>query len=232
MWDTICDAAAGRSEQPRLRLLGAGNVNDVDLNEALGVFREIELVDIDGEAVERGVTRQGLRSDRRIVVRGGTDFRSGALERRSFDVVASCCALSQLIDGAVRTIGPQHPDVVEHLLRRRDDHLADLEAGVRPGGSAVLVTDFVSSDTAPALLRRSDLSNEEVASLVAERNFFSGCNPFVLRDRLEALPTVTQVRWKPPWVWRMAPGRSYAVAALIARTDPRLDPSRDRGQPR
>jgi hypothetical protein len=219
VWNIIRDASVGRSERQRLRLLGAGNVNDVDLMQALLVFEVIELVDIDDEAIRRGITRQGLRSDRRIVVRGGIDFRNDPLENQSFDVVASCCVLSQLVGRAVQGAGPAYPEIASLVLSERDAHLATLVSGVVPGGAAVLVTDFVSSDTAPELLNRSVLSTVDVAALVSAGNFFTGCNPFILQRRLEALPRVASVLSKPPWIWHISSHRSYAVAAFVARTE-------------
>jgi hypothetical protein len=50
--------ALAPSSAGRLCVLGAGNVNDLDLVTLCDSFREIHLVDIDGEALARGVRRQ------------------------------------------------------------------------------------------------------------------------------------------------------------------------------
>ncbi len=51
-----------RTDDDRLCLLGAGNCNDVDLNELASNFRQITLVDIDRQAVEFGLARQSVHS--------------------------------------------------------------------------------------------------------------------------------------------------------------------------
>src|SRR6185295_19591792 len=53
---------AGHSPAGRLCVLGAGNCNDLDLPALLGAYREVHLVDLDEEALNRGVARQGLTS--------------------------------------------------------------------------------------------------------------------------------------------------------------------------
>ncbi|HWB13124.1 MAG TPA: hypothetical protein VG826_28120 [Pirellulales bacterium] len=50
-------ALAGGGEG-RLCILGAGNANDLDLRALTAAFREVHLVDVDGEALQRGVARQ------------------------------------------------------------------------------------------------------------------------------------------------------------------------------
>ncbi|MGH2722202.1 MAG: hypothetical protein ACRDJO_11480 [Actinomycetota bacterium] len=216
LWSVVVGAARALPDPQRLCLLGAGNVNDVDLRKALTVFEEVHLVDLDAEAMRGALVRQGLEGDGRIVLRAGIDFRTARFDGESFAVVVSCCVLSQIIDGVVRELGPEDPRTMGVVLAERDGHLANLVALTAPGGAAVLVTDFVSSDTAPGLSNRSDLREEHVAGLVAAGNFFTGCNPYVLQRALQALPTVAAVAAASPWVWRIGLDRSYAVAALVA----------------
>jgi hypothetical protein len=92
---------------------------------------------------------------------------------------------------------------------------------LRPGGTAVLVLDFVSSDTCPELTRvpESQLLGKAI-QLVSERNFFTGVNPFVIHQRFEhdpALsPHVASVQITQPWLWDFGP-RVYLVCALIVQ---------------
>lgn len=63
----------------RLCLLGAGNCNDLDLAELAAAYGEVHLVDIDGDALARGVSRQLTAPEadlfqRRIVRHGGIDL--------------------------------------------------------------------------------------------------------------------------------------------------------------
>lgn len=63
----------------RLCVLGAGNANDLELPELTAVYQEVCLVDLDGDALARGVSRQfsappaGVLKQR-IVLRGGIDL--------------------------------------------------------------------------------------------------------------------------------------------------------------
>lgn len=175
----LLNAASVSSE--RLCLLGAGNLNDVSLTSLLSAFGEIVLLDVDGEALRRGVSRQGYDGHPRIRVLAPFDltgcfhelsqcenspqFSSEVLEnclallRRipdstlvgPCDVVGSVGVLTQLIDGVVRSIGESHPRYWEVVSTIRDQHLRLLLEATKPGGAAVLVTEVLSSDTCPEL---------------------------------------------------------------------------------
>ncbi|MBI2478026.1 MAG: hypothetical protein HYV60_05085, partial [Planctomycetia bacterium] len=103
----------------------------------------------------------------------------------------------------------------------RREHLRRLIGLVAPGGTVVLVTDVVSSRTVPELATSSAAELPTlVGRAIAQRNFFSGVNPFVLKHLLEtdeSLATqLADVRLSNPWVWDLGP-RLYAVCALTAR---------------
>src|SRR4051794_33231597 len=53
----VADADRGRT---RLCVLGSGNCNDLDLPALLDAHRDVTLVDVDAEALARGVARQGV----------------------------------------------------------------------------------------------------------------------------------------------------------------------------
>jgi hypothetical protein len=237
----VAAASPGRP----LALLGAGNCNDVDLPELLPHFSEVHLVDWDAEALARAVDRQGVADDRRIVLHGGVDLTGltefwshpgppsaeqlaaavdaaqhadWPLPRATFGCVASLCVLSQLIDMAVQWLGPSHPlrgNLIEALRLR---HLQRLVECLAPGGTGLLLSDFMSSSTAPALL---DATESELPKVVAQHlsrgNFFQGLHPGVVwqlvsgdswfRERVDCSnPT-------PPWNWNLG-NRVYAVSAL------------------
>ena len=147
---TLLDARTVSAE--RLCLLGAGNLNDFDLGALLSAFREIVLVDLDADALQRGVTRQGLAGDTRIRILAPVDVsgvfteltamenpqaREAAIERclrmlaqipnfgwrGRFDVVASVGLLTQLIDGVTRTIDESQPRSWEIVSALRTQHL-------------------------------------------------------------------------------------------------------------
>jgi hypothetical protein len=181
--EKVTDLLAGGSapEPSRLCVLGAGNCNDLDLPALLRPHREVHLVDLDAEALARGVARQGLADSPAVHRHGGmdvtgvldalagwappaaispADLAACALEplRRvapalpgPFDVVASTCLLSQLILAVVHAVGERHPRFLELLQAVRAGHLRLLANLIAPGGAGVLITDVVSSDTFPAL---------------------------------------------------------------------------------
>jgi hypothetical protein len=165
----------------RLCVLGAGNGNDLDLASLLEAYREVHLVDLDGEALARGAERQGV-ADRPALVRHGNLDVTGMLDamarwsplgtvsdgeletlvdwpsRRvglalpgSFDSVASTCLLSQLIGNAHHSIGEAHPRFGHVIQGIRLGHLRLMASLARPGGRVVLITDVASSDWVPGL---------------------------------------------------------------------------------
>jgi hypothetical protein len=171
-------AALGRT---RLCVLGVGNGNDLDLPALLEVHREVHLVDLDPEALERGVGRQGVAGHPSLHLHGGIDV-TGMLDtiatwsprtpigtadlealaewpsRRvamalpePFDLVASTCLLSPLIGNAYHAVGEGHPRFLALVQAIRAGHLRLLTHLAAPGGTTVLVTDVASTDTFPAL---------------------------------------------------------------------------------
>lgn len=141
-----------------------------------------------------------------------------ALATESFDVVASTCLLTQLIDSVAMALGAGHPRFMELMLAVRDRHLRLLVELLAPGGLGILFTDIVSSDTCPTLLTAPEDEFSVLTSrLVDEGNFFTGTNPRVLQhwfsnDR-EVGPLVERVQLVRPWQWRVGP-RAYAVCAV------------------
>lgn len=179
----IADRLLRRASEPpgRLCVLGAGNCDDLDLSSLSRVFREIRLVDVDAEALERGVARQPGVETSALCLQGGVDLtgcwnKLAAWQRGEspsaheidaavqlatrgttaelggpFDVVLSTCVISQLIESAVLTLGADHPRLLELILALRTAHLRLLCRLTAPGGRGMLATDFVSSVTAPEL---------------------------------------------------------------------------------
>mmetsp|Transcript_16762 Transcript_16762/g.31108 ORF Transcript_16762/g.31108 Transcript_16762/m.31108 type:complete len:410 (+) Transcript_16762:89-1318(+) len=114
--------SAQLTTQGRLCVLGAGNSNDLDLRRLLRSFSHIDLLDIDGKALERGLANQFPASDElanRITLHSGLDalgvpsgaeanavlesLRTGRVPARfrkvvpsGCDVVAGTCIVSQL----------------------------------------------------------------------------------------------------------------------------------------
>jgi hypothetical protein len=223
-------------------VLGAGNCNDLNLTILTRVFDEIHLVDLDGEALAAGLSRQRVASRSGVVLHGGVDLAGlaeatarqndpadtdallrachahhpGLLET-SFDVVLSAGLLTQLIDTASTLLARESSP--EFVLTVRTAHLRILVDVLRPGGSGVLVTELVSSDTFPELNRLpAHQLGAAARKLIDDRNFFTGTNPIALTRLLASDPHVTGVRLTEPWLWHLGAGRSYLAYALTFRT--------------
>ena len=139
------------------------------------------------------------------------------VEGEPFDVVASCCLLSQLIDSVVLTKTEGHPRFLELLFAVRNRHLQLLWHWTKPAGIVVLVTDFVSSTTFPQLAAMTSAQlSAAFPQLIERRNFFTGTNPVAIRDALQELGAVGPADISGPWVWSVG-ARVFAVCAVVAR---------------
>ncbi|HEX3697909.1 MAG TPA: hypothetical protein VH374_21225 [Polyangia bacterium] len=180
---TLAAASApvpGAASAGDIAIFGAGNGSDLDLPRIADAYREIHLVDLDSEALERA--RQDLPAAvrERVIPHAPVDL-SGFMSRldewgesfpddaalgrtahasaraimaglgRGFDTVLSAGSLSQLI------VPFQRAWIMSRLNWERLDaaiiavHLATLVGTTRPGGRGVLAFDVLSSKDAPAL---------------------------------------------------------------------------------
>jgi hypothetical protein len=220
----------------RLCVLGAGNTNDLDLPALLDVYREVHLVDLDALALARSPSARGLADSPSIRIHGGVDLtgmidvvagwspraaipaetlsalaqepgsRVAASLPGPFDVVVSTCLLTQLVGSAFHAVGENHSQFKEMVRAIRIGHLRLMHRLAAPGGTVVLVTDVVSSDTLPGL---SALPESSLPGLLPrlshEGNVFHGADPLELwsifqhdrafRDRLEDLESIAPWRW-------------------------------------
>jgi len=222
----------------RLCVLGAGNCNDLDFEALSAWYSEITLVDLDLEAVTRAIERQpmAVRSLLRLrapvdfggfdeaVARGPTDpaapqALAEAVARdvgvRDFDVVCSACVLSQLIDQVAQRFGSEPERCFSQALLTRALHINLMLILLRTGGRGVLVSDMVSSDSAPSLLSAPAQGLPKLmAQLVADKNFFTGLNPFaLLKSDPQLAPLIARVVWHAPWLWQLAARRVYLTIA-------------------
>jgi hypothetical protein len=100
-------------------------------------------------------------------------------------------------------------------------HLRLLAELVRPGGTGLLVTEVVSSDTCPDLPSAPAEALEGLlGELVRQKNFFTGLNPSVVVSTFRQDPALAaaceRVEALPPWLWDFG-ARVYAVWALRFR---------------
>lgn len=185
----------------RIRLHG-----DVDLSGLLGrlpvTFRSAPL---------------GDEANRESLVQAALEARPGRSLPAPFDIVASVCLLSQLLEPEVVAVAPNprlHLPLIQALRLR---HLQLLVEWLRPGGRGLLVTDIVSSVTCPTLASTpTEALPALLRQLVAQQNFFTGLNPGVIEQQLRTAPNVgdrlENVVALPPWLWDLGP-RVYAVCA-------------------
>ena len=234
-------ASSGRRD-PTLCVLGAGNGNDLDLSLLVERFQQITLVDLDDSALSHCLSKQSEAVARQIRLEPRVDL-SGilneldsmrtdpakidlAIERmndqtemgKTYDVAVSTCLLTQMIDSVVLSLGVDHPRFVDLVYAVRDHHLRLLCRLTKPGGTGLIVTDFVSSDTLPGLFSTSD---EQLASLLGQAigagNFFTGTKPGDLLSRLQT-EAVTKTplagsEIHAPWRWHLG-DRVFAVCAI------------------
>jgi hypothetical protein len=140
-------------------------------------------------------------------------------------VVISTGLITQLVEATIKAVGQARIAEVDspgvqliQAVRRR--HLRLLSELTRSGGTAILVTEVVSSDTAP------EICNTPVASLplvlsscLAAGNFFTGLHPGILYLELTSEKFTfdfESVQATPPWLWQFT-ARTYAVVAFVAR---------------
>ena len=178
-----------------LCIFGADDAQDLDLERLAERFREIHLVDLDGEALARVRDAQESAIRARIVLHEGVDA-SGLLEHldawgdrfpereelarvatevtqsivhglgRTFPAVASTCLLNRLALPFQRTWLVSRNHWAALLSTISAIHLATIAGAARPGGRCLLVTDVASSREMPALAEQRDRSLEELSEFV------------------------------------------------------------------
>lgn len=265
LWDdyaghrrAVTGLALARAPFPgaRLCVLGAGNGNDLDLAALSRSYAAIDLVDADAAALAHAVAAQPVAGVRTV---GDVDLAGIAalLDRgapvpecvaalaayrpawrwRPCDLVVSAGLLSQLVLGAVRALGEDHPDLPALLAALRLQHVRLMLALAGTGGQALLICDLVSSDTVPDLARTApdDLKDRMVA-LIEHGNFFTGLNPYALlkacQGEANVAARVGEAHLLRPWLWRFGARRCYLVYAILLLPHTRAGaPHRQRARP-
>lgn len=247
--ETITGYLSGlaNKKQGRLCVLGAGNCNDLDLNQLLQVFSEIHLVDLDERALRYALDFQKLSGHSQISLHvcdltgvgqqlaiwnaGDSDSDASLtqlvdkLSRPAelnlpgpFDVVCSTCLLSQLIHLVVTAVGDTHTRFEELITAIRFQHLQTMCDLMGENGAGLLVSDFVSSASAPDMPHVPDEQFQQyLHQLLSARNFFHGVHPGMLFSLFVGnTPLAGQVRdveMLPPSRWNLG-ARQYAIAAI------------------
>jgi len=186
-------AAAGPTGA--IAIFGAGNGSDLDLPRLLDTFREVHLVDLDGEALERARNELTAALRARVIPHAPVDL-SGFMSHldqwgeslpddatlgqtafaaaraivaalgRDFDVVLSTGVLSQLIVPFHRAWIASRANWERLDAAIVAVHLATLVLSTRAGGRGVLAFDVLSSKDAPALSALAGRSGAELQSAI------------------------------------------------------------------
>lgn len=232
-------------------ILGPGNANDIDLPQIAEDFGSVTLVDVDEAALRRALAnlaegllprvrrccpvdltgvlptleswrRHGRPKDQEISALKRTAISAPRPDVGTFDVVASTCILTQLIDAVYMSLPTGDPRCAELLMAVRDRHLQMILELLNPGGVGVLVTDFVVAESGSDLppLGELLLTPSPATTGVRQQEFFVGTDPFEIRDYYKRLggpgPTVDDVRVRGPWRWEVG-NRWVGVCGVIFR---------------
>ncbi len=181
----------------RLCVLGAGNASDLDVPRLARAFAEIHLVDIDGEALERGRDALPKATRARVVLHPGVDL-TGLVDRidawgdefpteaelgkaalpaihgilaqlgARFDLVASTCVLSQLAVPFHRAWILPASSWANLRGALTAIHLSTIAGATEPGGTGILIFDVLTSRKAAALRGLETAAPEAVEAFVEE----------------------------------------------------------------
>lgn len=218
--DLLLAAGAGAGADATMAVLGAGNCNDLLLEEIAPRYAAVHLLDIDREAIKEARARQPAELAARLVLHAPVDLGGALAEvgrfrgRRArpdelgglpgagahgalvavpqrFEVVASTCLLSQLVHGCQRLLGDRHPQIQEIACAVVIAHLRIATQLVKPGGRGIIVTDVVSSDTYPL----DEIWGQRdawaiVDDLETTGNHLSGTTPKFLRRVINTDPVI------------------------------------------
>jgi hypothetical protein len=183
-------------------IFGAGNCADVDLEQLSRTFKEIHLVDLDGEAIERVREKQPSRLRDMIVLHEDIDL-SGFLDRldewgerfpeptelgpmavaaahtnlrrlgRVFDVTMSSCVLSQLVTPFHRAWVMSQSNWGNLVAATTAVYLATVAGATQSRGEGFIAFDVLSSNDAFGLSQLLGRDTSELQSWV-EREAMTG----------------------------------------------------------
>jgi hypothetical protein len=230
----------------RLALLGAGNGNDLDLDRLAALFTEIHLVDIDPAALSRALNRQSADVRARLRCHAPVDL-SGLYHqldsgRRStpdklvetgvadtlaklpadLDLTISGCMLSQMSWG-LRRVFEKDPEELALLDQAMANiHLRVVLGMTKPGGTAIVVADLVSTEIYPLDELPPDADLPALVRELAEtRTSYASSNPTLLKQVLRRDPKLASMCPSPevgePWLWTGSRERTFLVYPLILR---------------
>lgn len=208
-----------RDGQRSLCVWGAGPCNDLQLDLLCRAFRQVVLVDLDGDTVRQGLACQARDGFDQLSVAAPIDL-SGILsllgqyredpsptladrirqqagdcrieELGQFDVVVSTCLFSQIVDSVRGALGEGNPLLFDLLPVLRQRHLELLVEHANAGGRAILVTDVTSSDALQEMTRPDADLPDLLRNQVCTGNHFHGLNPLVIDQSIRTSRIVAE----------------------------------------
>jgi hypothetical protein len=236
----------------RLCLLGAGNAYDVDLAALAASFAEIHLVDVDRASVEGARAAAAPDVAQRLTLHAPVDVSgifaelegwaanppaparhaaivdaaiarvTGALPG-PFDVVVSCCLLTQIQLVLLQVVGDRNPRFADLRTLIGRIHMRALARLAAPHGCALLVTDLTSSDTYPFDVLGTDpaVLRPLMEHLLSIGNVIHSAHPGLLSAEIRR-----HAEWSAayevsapgePWLWHNGPDKTYLVYAMEIR---------------
>ena len=139
-----------------------------------------------------------------------------------FDVVASTCLLTQLMNSAVDALGAGHPRAPELLAAIRTAHVRLLAKAVAPRGRGLLITDVASTDACKHIETAGDAELPRLQRRIARRSeYFLEVDPALIEEQLRTDvylgSRIESVERTPPWRWRITSRRTYLVVGFVIR---------------
>ena len=217
-------------------VLGAGNCMDLDLKQLTTLFHSVNLLDLDREAVELGVSAaEGLLTSQLKIV-APIDLASplatttasilsddsaitqfcqalaaplSVIPVEAADVVVSTCVLSQMLSAMTNLVTDKHPQFLPLIQAVRRGHLVRILQLLKSGGRGILISDLVSSETTPQLTSIDEASLPKLlAQALATGNFFSGLHPGIMLQDLGTAPGIASLVDSPVMTapWRWQMG--------------------------
>lgn len=236
----------------RLCLLGAGNAYDVDLTALAASYAEIHLVDVDRASVEGARAAVAPDVAQRVTLHAPVDVSgvfaelegwaanppaparhaaivdaaiarvTGALPG-PFDLVVSCCLLTQIQLALLQVVGDRNPRFADLRTLIGRIHMRVLARLAAPRGCALLVTDLTSSDTYPFDVLGTDQTvlRPLMEHLLSVGNVIHSAHPGLLsaeiRRHAEWSAAYDVKAPSDPWLWHNGPDKTYLVYAMEIR---------------
>lgn len=225
-------------------MLGAGKCNDLDLARLAARYRELHLVDLEPASIASALARESPELRARLTPHAPVDLsilnpkRVGKWQRRPpsaaelddaaaaclanvvgklpgpFDVVVSACVITQLGFALTRAFKEPHPLLGPLRLCVARLHLQTLLGLTSPSGTALFVSDLVSSTHYPL----PQPGGEPAAALepvlrdvVQKRAYYHLARPDLIEGLVVELAPERRIMPISPWLWPGREQRTYLV---------------------